>query len=176
MCDRHPTGVALRPLPRFPRGPLGSPLLVAASPALAVAACGQAGRSFPDAQATEEASRLPHLLRLDEAMAAKNVGAADRASHHSLMAALRCRGWEGALEVGHAHLRLGEAVGFRRAAMPRARQPYLRTFPPARERRPPEGVLGAAEGFAALGDREGIFTFRRQPAAGLPLLGGGTVP
>lgn len=96
----------------------------------------------------------PHLKRLDEAMARQNIGAALRAWGHAYTAALGSRRWEGLIEVGDAYLGIGERLASRQAFMPKAREAYLAAFFRARQQGSVDGVLRAAEAFAALDDRQ----------------------
>jgi len=104
-----------------------------------------------------EASAAPwtvHLRGVDEALAQKNVSAAEQAWHNAYGAALGSRRWEGLIEVGDAYLRIGEVAKGRKAAEARARRCYLAALFRARNEGSLDGVLRAAEAFAALGDRE----------------------
>lgn len=95
-----------------------------------------------------------HIRTVDEALARRDVSAAVRAWHSASVAVQTSRSWEGWLEAGDAYLRIGEVSGFRKASEPKARQFYLEAFFRARAQRALDGVLRAAEAFAALGDRE----------------------
>lgn len=94
------------------------------------------------------------IRTLDDALAKKEIGAAERALHQAYLAALGSRRWEGMVEVGDATLRVGEVSGYRKVSEPKARQLYLLAFFRARQQGSIDGLLRAAEGFAALGDRE----------------------
>lgn len=123
------------------------------------------------ALAEREASNAPwtgYLQRAEEALAQKNVSAAELAWHDAYGTALRSRRWEGLVEVGEAYLRIGQAAGSRKAAEPKARQAYLAALFRARTEGSLDGVLRAAEAFAALGDREvaeqGVYIAQRVAA------------
>ncbi len=104
-----------------------------------------------------EASAAPwtiHLRRVDEALAQKNVSAAEQAWHDAYGAALGSRRWQGLIAVGDAYLQIGETAKGRKAAEARARKLYLAALFRARNEGSLDGVLRVAEAFAALGDRE----------------------
>lgn len=94
------------------------------------------------------------LQKLDEALAKKNVSAALIAWHEAYTLALGSRRWEGMVEVGDGYLRIGDALNARKPYVPRARESYLTALFRARQQGSLDGVLRAAEGFAALGDHE----------------------
>lgn len=95
-----------------------------------------------------------HLQGVDEALAQKDVSAAEQAWHQAYVEAIRSRRWEGFVAVGDASLRIGEVVGARPAPVAKARRLYLAALLRAREQGSLDGALRAAEAFAALGDRE----------------------
>lgn len=95
-----------------------------------------------------------HIRHMDDALAKKNVSAAERAWHQAYLAALGSRGWEGMLEVGDAYLRIGKVVGSPKIAEAKARRAYLSSLFRARQQRSLDGVLRVAEGFDRLGDQE----------------------
>lgn len=95
-----------------------------------------------------------HIHAVDDALAKGNVAAAARAWRQAYIVALGSRRWEGLVEVARADLRLGAASGSRRESERRARALYLSALFRARQEGSVDGVLRAAEGFAALGDRE----------------------
>lgn len=95
-----------------------------------------------------------HLREVDEALATRNVSAAELAWHKAYVAALGARGWMGMVEVGDAYLRIGEVAKGRKVAQAKAREAYLSALFRARSERSVEGVLRTAEAFSALGDRE----------------------
>jgi hypothetical protein len=95
------------------------------------------------------------LQRLNTALASPNVTAAEEAWHEAHRAALGSRQrWDGLIEVGEAYLRIGEVADERQATQPTARRLYLTALFRARQQGSLDGVLGTAEAFAALGDRE----------------------
>ena len=95
-----------------------------------------------------------HLREMDDALAQKNVEAAERAWHDAYLAALGSRFWQGMVEVGDASLRIGAVRGFRKISEATARQSYLAALSRARQLGSLEGVLRTAQALAALGDRD----------------------
>ncbi len=94
----------------------------------------------------------PYVDAVEEKLADHDVPGALSAWREAHAAALATHGWEGMLEVGRAYLRIGDAVEFRRAFVPRAREHYLGALLRAREIGSLDGVLSAGEAFATLGD------------------------
>ncbi len=94
------------------------------------------------------------IQQMDEALARKDIGGAERAWHAAYLAALAGRRWEGRLAVGEAYLRIGDAAKGPRTAAAKARANYIAALFLAREQRSLDGVLRVTEAFAALGDRE----------------------
>ncbi|MBI1736247.1 MAG: hypothetical protein HYR51_13825 [Candidatus Rokubacteria bacterium] len=103
---------------------------------------------------TPEAAWATHLRAVDEALAERAMRRAARSWSNACLAARAARSWRGMLEVGDAALRIGEASGTRAAARPKARQLYLAAFFGARQQQALDGILRAAESFAALGDHD----------------------
>ena len=95
-----------------------------------------------------------HIQKMDEALARKDIGGAERAWHAAYVAALRARRWEGRLAVGEAYLQIGGGAKVPQTAGAKARENYLAALFLAREQGSLDGVLRVAEAFAALGDRE----------------------
>lgn len=95
-----------------------------------------------------------HLREMDEALAHRNVEAAEGAWHDAYTAALASRLWQGMVEVGDASLRIGAVRGFRKASEATARQSYLAALSRARLLGSLEGVLRTAQALAALRDRD----------------------
>ena len=81
----------------------------------------------------------PASALLDEALARRDIGAAQRHWHDAYRAALGSRRWEGMIEAGDGA---------------RARQAYLTALLRARQQKSLEGVLRTAEAFSGLGDRQ----------------------
>ena len=102
----------------------------------------------------ETAPWTVHLRQVDEALAKRDVGAAERAWRDAYAAALGSRRWEGMLEVGDVARRIGEVTGDRATADARARRAYLPALFQARQQKSLDGVLRAAEAFSSLGDRQ----------------------
>ncbi len=95
-----------------------------------------------------------HIRTLDEALAKKNISAAEHAFHQAYLAALGSRRWEGMVEVGDASLRVGAVSGYRKVSETTARRLYLQAFVRARQQGSIDGLLRTAEAFSRLGDRE----------------------
>ncbi len=93
-----------------------------------------------------------HIQQVDDALAKRDLSAAERAWHDAYAAALGSRRWEGMVEVGDAVRRIGAMGGSRTAADARARRIYLTALFRARQEGSLDGVLRAAEAFSALGD------------------------
>jgi hypothetical protein len=106
------------------------------------------------ARLTRESPWAAHVRTVDSALAARDIGAAERAWHAAYLAALGSWRWEGMVEVGDAAVRIGEASRLRQSANAKARNLYVSALFRARQQDSLEGVLRVAEAFAALGDRE----------------------
>jgi len=98
-----------------------------------------------------------HLRQIDDALARNDVNGATHAWHEAYLTAVSSRGWEGMVAVGDASLRIGEVTGSRQATEGKARWLYLVALFRARQHNSLDGVLRAAEAFAALGDREDAY-------------------
>jgi len=94
-----------------------------------------------------------HLRQVDDALAKRDVGAAERAWRDAYAAAVASRRWEGMIEVGNVARRIGEVTGDRATADARARRVYLPALFQARQQKSLDGVLRTAEAFSSLGDR-----------------------
>lgn len=97
---------------------------------------------------------ITHLRRVEDALAQRNVSAAEMAWLDAYRAALKSRRWDGMLGVGEAYLRLGEATRGRKVSEARARELFLAALFRARAQGSLDGALRTTEAFAALGDRE----------------------
>jgi hypothetical protein len=97
---------------------------------------------------------IAQLQRMDVALARGDVSAAVQARRDAYSAALKSRRWDGMLAVGDASVRLAEVPSERAAMLAEARYAYLSALFRARSERSLDGVLRAAEAFAALGDRD----------------------
>ena len=129
-------------------------IVVAATLALALLGCGQSTEGRRRGTGAEGPPWIPHIQTLDEALAQKNVSAAEQAWHRAYSAALGSRTWGGMIAVGDATLRIGEVAGLRGPSQAKARGLYLSALFRARSQGSVEGVLRTAEAFDALGDRE----------------------
>lgn len=94
-----------------------------------------------------------HIREMDEALAQRNVEAAERAWHDAYLAAVGSRLWQGMVEVGDASLRIGAVRGFRKVSEATARQSYLDALSRASQLGSLEGVLRTTQALAALRDR-----------------------
>jgi hypothetical protein len=97
---------------------------------------------------------MTHLRQVDDALAKRDVGAAERAWRDAYAAAVASRRWEGMIEVGDVARRIGQATGTQAKADARARWTYRAALYRARADNSVDGVLRAAEVFSSLGDRE----------------------
>ena len=122
--------------------------------ALIALALTEAATSHEQLAGNSHTSWTDHLRTLDDALAKKNISAAERALQQAYLAALGSRRWEGMVEVGDAALRVGEASGYRKVSEAKARRMYLHAFVRARQQGSIDGLLRTAEAFSALGDRE----------------------
>jgi hypothetical protein len=101
-----------------------------------------------------EPAWIAEIRRAEAALGHGDVAAAERAWRDAHMEAVMTRGWRAMIEVGDAAVRIGKASGKRDALVPQARRAYRTAFFRARRRHSREGMLRAADGFAAIGDRE----------------------
>jgi hypothetical protein len=111
------------------------------------------GRGVPDPSVSER-TRQALLASVDDALSRHDVAAALGAWQQAYELARRNRSWQGLVEAADAHIRIGAAANASVAAAPRAREIYLAALGRARAERSVAGAVRAAEGFAALGDRE----------------------
>ena len=111
-------------------------------------------RVVSDGSAAEH-TRQAALASVDAALGQNDVATALRSWQDAYELARQSRSWRGLVEAADAHLRIGAAANASAAAAPRAREIYLAALNRARAERSVEGAVQiAAEGFAALGDRE----------------------
>ncbi len=101
-----------------------------------------------------EAAWTAHVRAVDDALVSGNIGAAERAAHEAYLVALASWRWDGLVDVAGAYLRIGQLSGLRQPAEAKARNLYLTALFRARQQDSLDGVLRAAEAFAALGDRD----------------------
>ena len=99
---------------------------------------------------------MTHLRQVDDALAKRDVGAAERSWRDAYAAAVASRRWEGMIEVGDVARRIGEVTGDRATADARARRAYLPALFQARQAKLLDGVLRTAEAFSSLGDRQAV--------------------
>jgi hypothetical protein len=94
-----------------------------------------------------------HLSDMEQAIAAGEAASAVRAWHRAHAAAMDQPGWQSIVRVAEAAQRIGAVPGFGRAGQSRARETYWVVLFRAHRDGSLTGVLQAAEGFGALGDR-----------------------
>ena len=123
----------------------GAALLVSISTTLAIDS--RAGAAGATAWTDE-------LQAVDDAIAARDAGKAQRALQRAYVAAVASRRWDAMLAVGDAARRLAEVGGSRAGGIQWARRCYLAALFRARDVRALDGVAEAVERFAGLGDRD----------------------
>jgi len=111
------------------------------------------------------------LGRIEAALAAGDMAAANHAWREANVIARRQRGWQPMIEVGNAALRIGDVAGTRQGFDAKARDAYLVALVRARRDGSATGIRQVAEAFAALGDTETAdllqrFTARADAAQG----------
>ena len=95
---------------------------------------------------------VPHLKRMDEALARNDLPMAQRAAHDAFVTTLVTVTWEGNIAVGQAYQRLAERLEWQAQALKTARKAYIDAFFVARQQGSLDGVLESAAAFATLGD------------------------
>jgi hypothetical protein len=121
-----------------------------------------------------EPRRLPapwavHLEEVDLALATGDWARTAEAWTDAWTTAMASGRWEPLIDAGDAALRVGDATGTRSIGRAKARRAYQAALYRARAQRSVDGVLRAAESFAALGDRdvtEGALHMARKLTAG----------
>jgi hypothetical protein len=91
---------------------------------------------------------------MERALAKGDVDAALRAWEQAHLTAVESLSWEGLIAAGQAYLRLGRAARSPQAAEATARRAFFAALYRACRENSFDGVLRAAEAFAALGDGE----------------------
>jgi hypothetical protein len=130
--------------------------------ALAVAmATGVASRGERQRRAGDIDSDVKPLAKVSDALAGGDVATATRAWNDAYGVALAASTWAAMADVGDAARRLADATPTRSPYEEKARQAYLISLFRARNEGSLDGVLRAAEAFAALGDRELVDHCRR---------------
>jgi len=104
-------------------------------------------------ESVREAPWVARLKAVDAALVRKDVDGALRAWREAYNAAFASRQWKPMLDVGDAYRAIGRVAGERDEFAGKAREVYLTGFLRARRIRSVEGVLKAADAFAALGDQ-----------------------
>jgi hypothetical protein len=110
-----------------------------------------------------------HLEEVDLAVAAGDWPRTAEAWTNAWSTAMASGRWQPLIDVGDAALRIGDATGTRSIGRAKARRAYRAALYRARAQRSVDGVLRAAERFAALGDRdvtEGALHMARKLTAG----------
>lgn len=92
------------------------------------------------------------LQRAEAALTGGDARGAEEAWQEAYRAAMRGRAPDALLDLGRAYLRIGEAARNRQSAVARARRIFREAFFQARERRDADGMAGAGEAFASIGD------------------------
>ena len=95
---------------------------------------------------------VPHLKRMDEALARNDLPMAQRAAHDAFVTTRVTVTWEGNIAVGQAYQRLAERSEWRGEALKTARKAYFDAFLLARQQGSLDGVLESAAAFARVGD------------------------
>lgn len=132
------------------------PLVIAGGVVIALLVAGVAALEVLAARTTNEAPAAWYasLTKMDEAIARGDIAGAAARWREAHGQARRSGQWEALIDVGDGYRRLGFAAGAERAAEAQARDAYLGGLLRARQVESLEGVLRAAEKFAALGDRD----------------------
>ncbi len=94
------------------------------------------------------------LARIEAALAAGDLAAANHAWQDANVIARRHRGWPPMIEVGNAALRIGDVAGTRQGFDAKARDAYLIALVRAQRDSSATGIRQVAEAFAALGDTD----------------------
>ncbi len=128
------------------------PLVLGGALVLAVSTAGPGHAQGADG--VREYAWTTHLRAVDDALARRDLAGATRAWNQAYQAAVASWRWDGMLEVGSASLRIAELSGAHQVAAATARNSYLAALFRARQQDSVDGVLRAAEAFAALGDRD----------------------
>ena len=95
---------------------------------------------------------VPHLKRMDEALARNDLPTAQRAAHDAFVTTVVTVTWEGKIAAGQAYQRLAERSEWQAQAIKTARKAYLDAFFLARQQGSLDGVLQSAAAFGTLGD------------------------
>lgn len=139
-------------------------IVVIALVAMVAAAIWQAERRGAEREAEASVDRTiwgPYLREFDVAVAAGDSAMAMRLWREGWHASLATREWQGPLAAGDAALRLGDLLGSRGLTLADARRAYRASLYRARAQGSVEGILRAAEAFAAIGDGDAADAARR---------------
>src|SRR5215468_133508 len=96
------------------------------------------------------------LDTMDRALAAADISGAEMAWRNAYGYAIRSRQWEALLAAGDGSLRIADHVLVKLPYRARAAEAWQAALFRARAQRSVDGVLRVAEGFARLGDAEGL--------------------
>ncbi len=96
------------------------------------------------------------LDTMDRALAAGDISGAEMAWRNAYGFAIRSRQWEALLAAGDGSLRIADHVLVKLPYRARAAEAWRAALFRARAQRSVDGVLRVAEGFARLGDAEGL--------------------
>jgi hypothetical protein len=95
-----------------------------------------------------------HLRAMDRALTRRDEAEALRAWEHAHLAAVESLRWEGLIAAGQAYLRLGQVAPTLPTSEATARRAFFAALYRACRENSFDGVMRAADAFAALGDRE----------------------
>jgi hypothetical protein len=126
---------------------LGSLIALSAAPAALPPAAERA-------PAVAQRSWVEHVALVDQAVASGDVSGGVRRWHDAYASALASRRPEALVAAGEAFVRLSVAAGTPDGGKPHARRAYLAALGLARRQHSADAVLGVAQAFRALGDRE----------------------
>src|SRR5262252_3906904 len=101
---------------------------------------------------------VPHLKRMDEALARNDLPMAQRAAHDAFVTTLVTVTWEGNIAVGQAYQRLAERSEWQGEARKTARKAYFDAFLLARQQGSLDGILESAAAFARVGDTPSLIS------------------
>jgi hypothetical protein len=139
--------------PELPRRSLAA-VVVGAILFVGAAIGGVVAQQGRTALGPQDAPWALHLRAADDALAGGNVRAAEQAMHAAYLEAIVSQRWEGMVDVGEAYHRLGDVGGSREGSRAKVLRSYAGAVVTARRQGSIEGLLRAAEAYAASGYRE----------------------
>jgi hypothetical protein len=112
----------------------------------------------PPAAAETETRPAWHIAldAMDHALAAGDISGAEMAWRNAYGLAIRSRQWQALLAAGDGSLRIADHVLVKQPYRARAAETWRAALFRARAQHSVDGVLRVAEGFARLGDAEGL--------------------